>query len=106
MTLDYIFYKLHRLYRMYSFFKDIYLFIYFREKRREGESVLEKHWCVVASHAPSTGDLACNPGMCPDWESKQQPFGFQACIQSTDPHQPGLFIHILNEYEFFSGIHD
>ena len=35
------------------------LFI-FRERGREGE----KHQCVVPSRAPSTGDLACNPGTC------------------------------------------
>ena len=49
-----------------SFLKDfIYLFL---EKGREGEREGEKHQCVVASHVPPTGDLACNPGMCPDWE--------------------------------------
>ena len=36
------------------------------------------------------GDLAHNPGMCPDWESNRQPFGSQAGAQSTEPHQPGL----------------
>ena len=46
------------------------------ERGREGER--EKHQCVVASHAPPTGDLARNPGMCPDWESNQQHFGSQA----------------------------
>ena len=43
------------------------LFIYFsrgQEREKEGE----KHQCVVASHTPPTGGLACNPGMCPDWE--------------------------------------
>ena len=47
----------------------IYLFILFisRERGREGE----KHECVVASHMAPTGDLTCNPGMCPDWESNQ-----------------------------------
>ena len=30
-------------------------------KEEEGE----KHQCVVASHAPPTGDLAQNPGICP-----------------------------------------
>ena len=40
----------------------------------EGEREGEKHQCVVASHMPTTGDLACNPGMCPDWESNQRPF--------------------------------
>ena len=50
----------------------------------------DKHQCVVASHVPPTGDLARNPGMCPDWESNLQPFGSQAGAQSTEPHQPGL----------------
>ena len=38
----------------------IYLFL---ERGREGEREGEKHQCVVASHVPPTGDLACNPGM-------------------------------------------
>ena len=42
------------------FFQDfIYLFL------REGEKKGEKHQCVVTSHTPHNGDLACNPGMCP-----------------------------------------
>ena len=49
------------------------LFI-FRERGREGEREGEKHQCVVASLLPPTEDLACNPGMYPDWES-QQPLG-------------------------------
>ena len=57
-----------------------------REREREGE----KHQCVVASRAPTTGDPACNPGICPDWESNLEPFGSQADAQSTEPHQPGL----------------
>ena len=70
-------------------FKDfIYLFLERREEEREGG----KHQCVVASQAPPTGDLAGNPGTCPDWESNQQLFGSQAGTQSTEPHQlePGL----------------
>ena len=39
---------------------------------------------------PPPGNLACNPGMCPDWESNQQPFGSQSSAQSPEPHQPGL----------------
>ena len=49
------------------FFKRVYLFI-FGEKGREGEREGEKHQCVVASHAPCAGDVARNPGMCPEWE--------------------------------------
>ena len=43
----------------------------------------------VPSHTPSTGDLACNPGMCPDWELNRRPFGSQASTQSSELHQPG-----------------
>ena len=79
----------------FYFFKDfIYLFL---ERGRKGE----KHQCVVASHTPPNGDLACNPGMCPDWESNQP----QASAQPTEPHQPGL-IFIFKELfllsDFFS----
>ena len=49
----------------FSFFR-FFLFI-FRQKGRKGEREGEKHQCVVASHMPPTRDLACNPGMCPDW---------------------------------------
>ena len=55
-------------------FKDFtYLFW---ERGREGEREGEKHQHAVASHTPPTGDLARNPGMCPDWESNLQLFGF------------------------------
>ena len=49
-------------------YKNIFLKILFisREKRKEGEREGEKHQCVVASCAPPSGDLARNPGMCPD----------------------------------------
>ena len=65
-----------------------FLFIYF-QREREGERDGEKHQCVVASHVPPTGDLAQNPGMCPDQESDQLPFASQSGTQSTEPHQPG-----------------
>ena len=38
-----------------------------KEEEREGG----KHQCVVAFCMPPTGDLASNPDMCPDRESKQ-----------------------------------
>ena len=76
----------------FFFFKQVFfrfrLFI-FKERGREGEREGEKHQCVVASRAPSTGYLAWNPGMCPHWESNQQPFGSQASTQSAELHQPG-----------------
>ena len=46
---------------------------------------------MITSCVLPTGDLAHNPGICPDWESNWQPFGLQASTQYTEPHQPGLF---------------
>ena len=64
-------------------FLRFYLFI-FRQRGKVGER--GKHQCVVASHMPPTGDLARNPGMCPDWELNRWPFVSQAGAQSTEPH--------------------
>ena len=52
-----------------SFLQDFTYLILDRGERRKKE--LEKHQCVVASHAPPapSRDLPRNPGMCPDWES-------------------------------------
>ena len=73
--------------RMFTvLFLRFYLFI-FRGRKRE------KHQCMVASCMPPTGDLACSPDMCPDWESNPQPLGSQAGTQSTEPHQPGQNVH-------------
>ena len=69
-----------------NIFSRFYLFL---ERVREGEREGEKHQYVVASHIAPAGDLARNPGMCPDWESNERPFGSQASAQSTEPHQPG-----------------
>ena len=57
---------------------------------------------MVASHASSTGDLACNPGMYPDWESNQRPFGSQAGTQSTEPYQPGLILSLYAQLVLFT----
>ena len=76
-----------RFLSFFFFFLKI-LFI-FRERGREREREGKTHQCVVASHTPTTGDLAHNPGMCPDRELNQWPFDLQASAQSTEPHQPG-----------------
>ena len=72
----------------------IYLFI-FRKRGREGESDGEKHQFVVASHMSPAGDLACDPGMCPNWKSNWRPFGSQASAHSTEPYQPGLLLILI-----------
>ena len=61
----------------FSFFKD-FIYLFLERGGRKGEREGEKHQCVVASCMSPTGDLAHNPGMCPDWESNWLPFGSQA----------------------------
>ena len=58
---------------------------------REGEREGEEHQCVVASLMPPTGDLARNPGMCPDWDSNRQPLGLWDTAQPTEPHHFRIF---------------
>ena len=73
-----------------GFFKISFIFREGKGRRkRGGEREGEKHQCVVASHAPHTGDLAHNPGMHPDWELNRWPFGLKPDTQSTEPHQQG-----------------
>ena len=67
--------------------------------RREGEREGEKHQRVVACHRSPDGDLACNPGMCPDWELNQRPFDLQAGTQSSELHQPGPRKDVLRRKE-------
>ena len=73
---------------LFVFFKILFIYFYRGVRgEREGEKniqVQEIH-PLVACHTPPTGDLACNPNMCPDWESNQQPFSSQASTQSTEP---------------------
>ena len=79
------------------------------EKGREGESRTETSmWernigCL--SHA-LTGDLACNPGMCPDWELNWQLFGSQddaPANWTTSARANGGIILKLNPGSFFNG---
>ena len=84
-----------------NIFKDfVYLFLEGgegREKETERNiDVWEIHE-LVASCMPLAGDLARNPGMYPDWELNQQPFGSQASTQSTEPHQTGLNISYVTQ---------
>ena len=76
---------------IYLFYKDLISFLETGEGREKEE---EKHRSV-ASLMLLIGDLACNPGMCPDWELNQGPFGSQAGGQSTESHQSGLDISIF-----------
>ena len=77
-----------------NFFKKDFIYLFLergegREKEREKNIIVQEKHSLVASHTPPNGDLAHNLGMCPHWEKNQPPFGSQARVQSTEPHQPG-----------------
>ena len=66
-----------------------------REKEKERNiDVKEKH-SSVASHTHPDRDQAQNPGMCPDWELNQRPFGLCDDAQPTKPPQAGLINKIF-----------
>ena len=74
-------------------------------ERGEGRDVWEIHGSVASCKPPTVG-LAHNPGIFPDLQSNQWPFGSQASTLSTKPHQPGRallkFVHsIMTLYSFF-----
>ena len=78
------------------FLKIFYLFLERGEGRKRERNI--NAWEIyrsIASRVPPTGHLACNPGMCPDWESNQRFFGCQASTQSTEPHQPRLVLSFV-----------
>ena len=77
-------------YAVFNFFKD---FIYFLREKGGRKRGRETSACGFAH--PPTGDLACNPGMCPDWELNQQPFGSQAGAQSIEQPSQDLFLIFL-----------
>ena len=69
------------------FFLRFYLFLD-RGEGREKERERNISVCLPLT-GPTPGNLAHNPGMCPDRESNQRPFGSQDGAQSTKPHWPG-----------------
>ena len=64
------------------------LYFIFRERGKEGEREGEKHQ-LVASRTTPAGDLARNPGTCPDWALNRWHFSLQDSAQSTESHQSG-----------------
>ena len=88
--------------RRLGFLNRIYLYI-FRERGREGEKKGEKYQCMVASYVPPIGDLACSPGMCPDWESNWRPVGSLPVFSPLSYTSPGEKVSFIRDK--FNKIH-
>ena len=73
------------------------LFIYFREKGKEGERERGKHQCErdtlisCLSRTPA-GDLAGNPGMCPDRELNRESLVLRPALSALSHSSQGLFL--------------
>ena len=80
----------HKIYHVNHFLKG-FIYLYFREWKGGRKRGRETHQCVVASRAPPTGDLACNPGVYLDWESNQRLFGSQLVINPLSYTSQGSF---------------
>ena len=81
----------------------LFLFIYLFLDRGEGwEKEGEKHQCVVACCMPPMGTWPTNQACALNLELNQQPFGSQTRAQSTEPHQPGHPVHILDFITWFA----
>ena len=77
------------------FLKRFYLLIFTEGKwrRKRGR---ETSMCGCLSHTHNQG-----PGLQPrhvPWLGIERPFGSQAGVQSTEPHQPGLYWLILSQH--------
>ena len=82
------------IWSVFSLFLKKILCIYFLDGGK-GDREGEKHQYVAASCASPTGDLACNPGMCPDWESSRRAFDSQAGTQPLSHTSQGRWISFL-----------
>ena len=83
---------------------------FFNLKRREGRGkerkrnidVREKRQLASLLHTP-TEDQTCHPGMCPDWESNEQPFCLRDDAQPTEPRRPRPSISFFFFFFFLKG---
>ena len=76
-------------------FKKDFIYLLFLERGEGKKKERERNISVWLPLTPPAGDLAHNPGMCPDRESNQSTFSLQVGTQSIEPHQPGQLL-ILN----------
>ena len=89
------------------FLKDfIYLFIE-RGERREKEKernidVRETSVGCLLDGLAASCVLACNPSMCPDWESTSDLLVLRLAL-STEPHQPGHRVECFGETSNHTG---
>ena len=76
-------------FRQILFLKRFFIYIFLergeeKEKEKERNINVQDKYQSVTSHTPTTRNLVHNPGMCPDWELNQWPYGSCNDTQPTD----------------------
>ena len=85
---------------MNIYFKDfIYLFL---ERGEVREKERERNTNVWLPLTCPPGDLARNPGLCPDWESNWQPSGSQPMLNLLSYPSQGLYEYFKEYQKIFS----
>lgn len=66
----------------------MYLFLERGEEKKKERERNIKMWLPLTR--PSTGDLARDPGLCPDWESTSYPLVRRLMLSPLSHTSPGL----------------
>ena len=82
------------------FFND-FIYLFLERGGREGEKGGENYQRVVASCALHTGDLARNPGMCPDWDLNWWSSGSQPTLNPLSYTSQGMYYYLVNKVVLF-----
>ena len=53
---------------------------------------------MLSEISQATGDLAHNPGMCPNWESNRQPFGSQPALNPLSYTSQDIFLLLYSNF--------
>ena len=81
------------------------IFYSFSDRGEGKEKERENHQYVVPSHVLPTGDLACNSGMCPDWESNPWSSASQSTLSSLSHTSQGPFSVLHTTIYCFIAMH-
>ena len=75
--------------------ESIFFIVFIESRRKRGTSMQERNIDQLLPICTWTKEHTHNLGMCPDWKSNLQPFGYGTMSQPPEPHQPEPLVSIL-----------